>query len=171
MGKINCEVFESCASRAVEPKSDAERMGIGDFIERHEPRTDRREGVERLTGHPLFARLAELPIARRDVVADHAAGDVLHRPVSVNVFAAATDRDHHFRLIIDFLTDGRQLDRIAVRDDARREFAEQDRLVGNGRVALDRVIAIVEAEADDLRRVGITGAKIASFSSIAIDPD
>ena len=64
---------------AVEPQADAEVVRVGDLVGRDERGADRGEGVERLAGHPLLARLVELPVAGRDVVADRVAADVLHR--------------------------------------------------------------------------------------------
>ena len=48
---------------AIQPQADAEVVGVGNLVGRDQLGTDRREGVERLAGHPLLARLVELPVA------------------------------------------------------------------------------------------------------------
>ena len=63
------------------------------------------------------------------------------------------DHDDEFRLVIDLLRDLRQLDRLAVGDERVRELAEHDRLSGDGLAAFDGVVAVVQADAEDLRRI------------------
>ena len=93
--------------------------GSGDLVGRDQLGADRGEGVERLAGHPLLARLVELPVAGRDVVADRVAGDVLHRLLDRDVPPAAADDHDQLGLVVDLVADRRQDDRGAVADQGR----------------------------------------------------
>src|SRR5205085_10313792 len=62
------------------------------------------------------------------------------------------DHDDEFRLVIDLLGDPRELDRVAVADQGVGELGEEDGLGGDGLAALDRVVAVVQPDAEDLRR-------------------
>ena len=65
------------ADLAVHAAPDPERLGVRDLVGGDDPRTGRRERVERLAADPL--RVAELQIARRDVVAARVAEDDVER--------------------------------------------------------------------------------------------
>src|SRR5262249_39373292 len=108
----------------------------------------------RLADHPLLAVFLELPVARGDIVADRVAEDMLRGPRSGDVPAALADDDDQLRLVVHFLADRRQHDRLLGTDDGRSVFAEENRLFRNRRPALSGVVAIVEPEANDLGRIG-----------------
>src|SRR5262249_9065846 len=67
-----------------------------------------------------------------------------------DVLPGAADHDDEFRLVIDLLGDLRDLDRVAVGDEGVGELAEHDGFGGDGLAALDGVVAVVEADAEDL---------------------
>ena len=129
-------------------------VGVGDLVGGDQGRADRGEGVEGLAHHPLLARLVELPVACRDVVADGVAGDVLHRPIAGDVPPPLADDDHQLGLVIDLGAHLGQDDLGPRADQGRCVFAEDDRLGGDRHAALGGVVAIVQAQADDLGRVG-----------------
>ena len=79
--KINWPVFESCIVSPLRRSRMPRAWGSATCVGHDQLRADRGERVEGLARHPLLARLLELPVARRDVVADGVAGDVLHRPL------------------------------------------------------------------------------------------
>ena len=68
--------------------------------------------------------------------------------------AAAADDDDQLGLVIDLLADPGQDDRVAVADQGGRILAEEDRLGRDRHAALGGVVAVVQADADDLARVG-----------------
>ena len=115
---------------------------------------DRGERVEGLAGHPLLARLVELPVARRDVVADRVAADVLERLLPGMCLPASADHHHQLGLVVDLVAHRGQDDRTAVADQGGRILAEEDRLGRRRHAALGGVVAIVQSDADDLARVG-----------------
>ena len=107
-------------------------MGVGHLVGRDQLGPDGREGVERLAGHPLLARLVELPVAGRDVVADGVAADVLARILRGDVPPAPADDDHQLGLVVHLVADPGQDDRVAVADQGGRILAEEHRLRGTG---------------------------------------
>ena len=117
-------------------------------------RTNRRERVECLAGHPLFARFVELPVARGHVVADGIAAHVLVGPLPGNMPSLAADDDHQLGLVVDLLADTRQDDRGAMSDQGGWVFAEKHGLGRHWHAALGGVVAIVQADAHNFLGVG-----------------
>src|SRR5262249_41507475 len=148
-------------------QADRQRVRIGGLVGRHQYRADRGEGVERLADHPLLAFLLELPVAGRDVVTDRVAGDVANGVCRLEVPPALADDDYQLGLEIDFLAPRRQHNIFAVADQRRRVLAEEDRLLGYGGAAFDGVVAVVQAETNNLGRVGDRGQELDRVGRVA----
>ena len=83
----------------VDPALDLERLRIGDLVGRHEGRAHRAEGVERLATRPLA--VAELEVARRDVVEGGVAEDVLEGVGGRHAAGGSSDDDGELGLVVD----------------------------------------------------------------------
>src|SRR5262249_37998120 len=70
------------------------------------------------------------------------------------VAAGLADHQDQFRFVIDLLANGRQHNGLIGTNQGGRILAEQDGFFRNGRAAFGGVVAVVEADADDLLRVG-----------------
>ena len=119
-----------------------------------------RRAVEDLARHPLRRR--ELQVARREVVEQRVAGDVVDRVGLGNVLGAAADDERHLGLVVDLVARRRQLDRRAVGDQRVANLAKK---VGRRRrldAGLGRVGRVVQADADDLLGVGTGGSSSTS---------
>ena len=126
-------------------------LGIADLVGRHQPRAHRAERVERLTAHELL--VAELEIARRNVVQARVAADVLECLRLVHAPAGAPDDDCQLGLEVDRLRQpGIPADFRAGADHGSRELGEQNGVIGRIAAALARVLAVVHARGDDLSR-------------------
>src|SRR5205823_14480284 len=66
--------------------------------------------------------------------------------------------DAELRLVIDVLRDRRDADRLAVADQRVGPFGEEQRALRQRRALLFRVVAVVQADADDLLRSRDQGA-------------
>ena len=97
-------------------------------------------------------RFLLLQIARGDVVHAGEPEDVVPRVSRGHAMRAPADDDAELGFVIDAADARRTADRIARPDHGRRRLDEQQRL-GRQRLAdFSRVILVVEADADDLRR-------------------
>ena len=77
----------------------AEGLWVGDLVARHQPRTERAERVEALAADPLA--IAELEVARGDVVAAGVAEHVVERGCLGDLARPAPDDDSQLRLVVD----------------------------------------------------------------------
>src|SRR5687768_4465441 len=81
----------------VHPAADA-RVRAVELVGGDQPRPHRAERVDRLAEQPLL--VAALNVARRDVVEDRVAENVLHRARGADAAAALTDHDRELRLVV-----------------------------------------------------------------------
>ena len=128
----------------------ASDLRVVDLLARHEPRADRAEGVGRLAARPLA--VGELQVARADVVDADVAADVVERVALGDAAAGAADDDAELGLVVDLGALGRQDDRLARADERVRPLGEQQRRRRQVGALLLRVVAVVQPDADDLRR-------------------
>src|SRR5262245_17689903 len=146
------------AHLAVDAAFDLEVVAVGE-IGADQPRPDRPGTVEALAQHPL-ARPA-LQVTRGEVVAGAVAEYVVAGVLLADVARLAPDHDHQFGLVVELL---RVLlgdvDGAAVVVERGVVLVEQDRLLGHRVAGLGRVLAVVEADAHDLFRVGDAGAEL-----------
>ena len=141
----------------VQPQADAQVVRVGNLVGSDQLGSDRRERVEGLAGHPLFARLVELPVAGGDVVADGVAADILEGSLPRNMPPLSADHHDELGLIVDLLAHSGQDDGRTMADQGGRVLAEEHRFRRYRHAALGRVVAIVQPDADDLAGSG-TGA-------------
>ena len=121
-----------------------------DLVGRDECRPQRRARLPRLALQPLTR--APLPVAHRDIVADRVAADRAGRLVRRYVAHPAADDEGQLPLPVHGLRRLRQPDRVARPDQGGGELGEQRGVVRQlGAHFLD-VAAVVEPEAEDLRR-------------------
>ena len=93
------------------------------LVGRHERRPARGRPVEDLARHPL--RRGELQVARRQVVEQHVAGDVVQGLRLRDVAAAAPDHERDLGLVVHLLAGGRQGHLGAVRREGVAELGEE----------------------------------------------
>ena len=139
---------------AVDVQPHGQVLRVRDLVPGDQPRADRGEGLRALAFDPLLARIAELVVALRDVVDDAVAGDVIQGVGLVDIGGASAD--HHAELDLPVALDraARQPDLIVRPDDRAGVLHEHDRLRGDRRVGLARVIGVVEADAHEIRHMG-----------------
>ena len=111
-------------------------------------RADRAKGVERLPPHPLA--VGELEVPRGHVVETEVAGHRLERGLDRSTADAFADDDAELRLVVDLVRHGRDHDRLAGPDQGIRPLREQQRRGGQLRPLFLRMVAVVQADADDL---------------------
>ena len=119
------------------------RVDIGD-----DPRPDRAEGVVAFRAHPLTVLF--LLVARRDVVGDRVAEDVLGCAGGRHVLARAADDRGQFAFEVHRMRVSRELDRGVGSDDRRVGLEEDDRVLEGAAAHLLDVGGVVLAHADDL---------------------
>ena len=131
------------AQLAVDPRAQAEVLGVGDLVGRGDPRADRAEGVGALGARPLG--LAALEVAGGHVVGDAVARD---RP-------SPPDHDRQLALVVqpphDLRADG------SGRRAARPSRATLTNTIGNSGfcpAGLLDVLGVVEPDPVDRRRIG-----------------
>ena len=120
-------------------------------------RSARRRPVEDLARHPLGCR--ELEVARREVVQQRVAGDVLEGVARLDLAAPAPDHHRDLRLVVDLGAGRGQRDLHAVSGEGVPELGEDRGNAGWVDPGLGGVGAVVEADADDLVRVGNAAAR------------
>src|SRR5262245_47106450 len=135
------------AKRAVHQAFDVERRRIkpdGDGW------ADRREGVEPLRSGVLV--LTALDVTRRHVVHAGHPEQVFECSDGRHLVRAALDHDAHFRFVVDPAGPRRNSDGVARTDHGRGWLDEDQGLCGKRFALLRRMIAVVEADRDDLGR-------------------
>src|SRR5262245_15228294 len=85
------------ANGAVDSEGDRNRLRVRDLVSRYQPGTERTEGVEALSLHPLAAAVG-LPIALRDVVGETVAGDMRQRVFASDALRLDADDKGKLRL-------------------------------------------------------------------------
>src|SRR5262249_17933526 len=114
----------------------------------HQPRTETAALRKRLAGEKL-ARVS-LPVADAALVVAGIAGDVIERAACGNVPAFLADDERKLALVIEVVADARLHHRLKMPDLTAGEAGEQCGLLGDGPSGLRDVVAIIEADADDL---------------------
>src|SRR5262249_29368097 len=115
----------------------------------HQTRTHGREGIERFSPAPLAASFVALPIAGANIVGAGVAEDVVEGPGTWDILARLADDDGQLALVVHLVAGEMPggKDRIARVLKRARGLQEQDRIFGNGSLALLGVTAIVQADA------------------------
>ena len=157
--KIRFAVVPSCSSLAVDARAQAERAQVADLVERDERGAARRERVDRLAARPQ--RVLQLQVARADVVERHRAGDVRQGVRVGDVARRTADHERQLRLVVDVVgVRGRQHDRLAAAAQRVCELREPHRRRRDVLPGLLGVVAVVQADADDLLGVGDRRAQL-----------
>src|SRR5947209_2469276 len=79
-------------------------MRIADLVRRDDPRPERTERVDRLAEREdAGSHLAPLDVARRDVVEDHVAADVVGRFLGTEPPAGPRDHNGELELVVELL--------------------------------------------------------------------
>ena len=150
--KIMSAVLLSLPQLAVQPALDRQILRVGDFVRGDHVGPQRQELVQRLAQQPLPA--FHLEIALAEVVHIAVAEDGVQRVVDRDI-ARARAHDHaQLRFVVDRLPVGLQRDVFVMGGDGVVELAEQHRLVRRRHARFGRVLGIIQADAEDLARVG-----------------
>src|SRR4029078_12421559 len=133
---------------AVDGKAHRQCLRIGDLVPRREIRTERRECIRALALEALTATI-ELEVALGEVDADAISEHVIERLAFRDVDARLADDDSQFDFPVDAPGLARH-DEIVGRGAQRAgRFEEQSRLLRPRQAGFFRVIAVVQADADD----------------------
>ena len=112
---------------AVHAQLHREVVRVADLVRGDDPRPERAEGVDRLAeGEDARLHLAPLDVARRDVVEDHVAADVVLRLVRAEPLARLADDDRELELVVELLGQVLGVDDRIVRADDRVDVLEED---------------------------------------------
>ena len=116
------------ARRAVDAQLHRQVVRVGDLVRRHDPRAERAERVDRLAEREhARAHLAALDVARRDVVEDHVAADVVGRLLGREPLARPSSAiDGQLELVVELLGQVLGVDHRLVRADDRVDVLEED---------------------------------------------
>src|SRR5262245_3635027 len=141
------------AHLAVDLALDLQVVRVADQIGGDEIRSEQREAVAGLADHPLAA--AALEIAGAEIVAVRVAEDVGQRLDLAHVPRAPADHDHELRFVVEALgRDARHAHGAEMTVQRVVVLVEEDRQLGDRLTDLARVPRVVEADAQDLLRVG-----------------
>src|SRR5438128_6070230 len=150
---------------------DGEVRRIADLVAADDDGTDGAERVERLATGPL--PVAELEVARGDVVEAGVAEDVRERVLGADLTRGGADDHAELGLVVDL---GRQRgvpsDVVARADDRGRELGEDEWRRWRLRAGLRGVVAVVPPDRDNLARPRDRGeeAELGEWCSLATDP-
>ena len=137
---------------AVHHGLEAEMVGIADLVRGDDPGTDRAMRVERLA-HREGRRMA-LPVARRHVVDDGVAEDMVLRVGFAHALRRAADHDAQLDLIVELIADP-GIDRVERAGEAAGLLVEPE-LLGRRRLAetlrLLDMLGVVHADRQELAR-------------------
>ena len=138
----------------VDPATQPAVGGIGHRVTSNHPRTDRAKAIHGFgeAGHRVA--LVELEIARRQIVHDGVAADVIERAITRYCTRALADDDPELDLIVEL---GHTVvkDHVgAVANDRIRKLEEQLGDTGRGKLHLVCVRPIIPPDADDFPGVG-----------------
>ena len=131
-----------------QPLADRERARIAELVGGHDPGAARGEGVEALSPEPL--PVAVLDRAGAHVVERHVPGDVERASASGIVARLASDHDGELGLGVDVLDPGTDDDDRQRAGERTRGLRKEERDRRRLLLLLEGVIAVVQAEADDL---------------------
>src|SRR3954463_6990140 len=137
---------------AVQAARELELAARRNFIGRHHPRAEGAGLREVLAGGPLHG--VALPVAHRALVVAAVAGDVIPRVLLRDAPAGLADDHRDLRFEVEVLRLTRADDRLLVAQLRFGHAQENRRLLGVVAPRLDDVVLVVEADADNLVRVG-----------------
>ena len=149
MPKIRLLVFESCIVSPETTVVTCERVEV-DAVGVDEAGPERPERVEALAVGELPQRRLELRAAPGDVVEAGVGAHRGARGVAGRAVDALADHDRELALVVGAGLLARDHDRLAVPDQRRRPLGEDHRHIGDGELGLLGVVAVVEADADQL---------------------
>jgi hypothetical protein len=92
-----------------------------------------------------------------DVIDDAISRDVVERLVRWNIFPRLANHDAQFHLPVGFFGAHRNFHIVVGPDDGAGRLQKQDRLRRDGHVGFSGVVAVIEADTDDLADAGHTG--------------
>src|SRR5450755_4387692 len=136
---------------AVDLEPQARRPEVWKLLAGHQRWAERREAVGALPLGPL-AEPFELERALRIVVVQDEARHVVQRRLELDIFGALADHQRQLHLPVGLVATLREHQVVVRSGDRARRLEEDDRFAGEGGAAFARVVAIVEADADQLRR-------------------
>lgn len=140
--------------RTVDAQVQAEVLRVAGLVGGDQPRAERVEGLAGFAQVPL-RRVLQLEFPLRYVVADRVPGDHGPRGIrSVQVARPAADDDREFDLPVGLHRSTGDQHLVVRADDRARVLHEHHRTRGNRRAGLGGVIAVVQADADDLAGAG-----------------
>ena len=141
----------------VQPQADIQLTGISHLVRRDQFGTAGCEGIEGLAQQPLAGGFAQLPVAGGDIIAAGVAGHQREGLVGGDLLALPADDHDQFGFVVDLPTDLRQHDRLPGRGEGRGELVEDHGLGGDRHLRFGGVIGVVQADANDLLRIGHRG--------------
>src|SRR5260221_5802051 len=151
---------------AVQPGLDVDVVRIWQLVLGRDARPHRAEGREHLAEQVVLPRMDRShhaggredrrhPIARRDVVDQRIARDVVERLGRLDRVAQFADDDAELAFPVEHAWIRlRHLDRLAGRDDARHAFGERRGLRRHRRLHLLQVLVVVHADREHHARIG-----------------
>jgi hypothetical protein len=111
---------------AVDAQLHREIVRVGDLVGRHDPRPEGAERVDRLAeAEHARAHLTALDVARRDVVEDHVAADVVRGLLRREPFAGPLEDDRELELVVELLGQVLGIDDRLVGADDRVDVLEE----------------------------------------------
>src|SRR3989442_918041 len=129
---------------SVDPEPQLEDVRVRDLVPIRDVRTDRREGLGDLPGHPLAPD--ELEVAGAHVVDDRVAPDVVQRLAYPDEPGAAADHHPELDLPVELLRASGPEDRLARIEDRVRPLRKDRRLLGDRLICFLRVVTVVEPD-------------------------
>ncbi len=100
-----------------------------------------------------------LPVADAALIVAGIARDMVERAARRDVAAFLADDERKLAFIVEIVAHLRLHHRLEVADLTAGEAGEQRRLLGDGAAGLGDMVAVVEADADDLAGIGDDGCK------------
>src|SRR2546425_8390855 len=137
---------------AVHPGPELEGVWVGDLLPVGDVGSDGRRSLEDLPDHPLARDELEVPSAR--VVDDRVPPHVVERLLSGDETRRAADDHAQLDPPVELLRAARPQDGLARVADRVRPLGEDRWLLGNRVARLFGVIPVVEADANELPRIG-----------------
>ena len=138
------------AALSIDVEPEVETRGHIDLVGRHQPRTQRVEGLRRLALHPL-ATVIKLEGTLRHVIGNNEPCDV--RPGiggRVEVAAGGSDDDAELNLVVDLGRAARDVHVVCRTDNGVGSLGKEQRLLRDRHARLRGVVGVVEAGAHEV---------------------